>query len=73
MLSFHIRHLTPLNIHPKRITKADKNMVNDLDYESIDFLFSGKDFDKTEQKIFALMCFVTKIDWFILFIYHQKI
>ena len=27
----HIRHLNPLKIHPKRITKVDKDMVNDLD------------------------------------------
>ena len=30
-----IRHLNPLKIHPERITKADKNMVNDLDYEGL--------------------------------------
>ena len=27
----HIRHLNPLKIHPKRIKKVDKDMVNDLD------------------------------------------
>ena len=27
----HIRHLKPLERHPERITKADKNMDNDLD------------------------------------------
>ena len=26
-----IRHLNPLKIHPERMIKADKNMVNDLD------------------------------------------
>ena len=31
----HIRHLIPLKIHPERTTKADENMVNDLDYEEI--------------------------------------
>ena len=31
----HIRHLNPLKIHPERITKADKNMINDLNYEGI--------------------------------------
>ena len=31
----HIRHLTSLKTYPKRITKADKNMVSDLDYEGI--------------------------------------
>ena len=29
-------HLNPLKIHPERITKTDKNMVNDLDYKDIE-------------------------------------
>ena len=29
----HIRHLNPLKIHPEKIAKEDKNMVNGLDYE----------------------------------------
>ena len=33
----HIRHLNPLKIHPERITKANNNMVNDLDYEVTKF------------------------------------
>ena len=40
----HIRHLTPLNIHLERITKAEKNMVNDLNYEGIEFPVSKKRF-----------------------------
>ena len=44
---FHIRHLNPLKIHPERITKAHKNMVND---EGTEFLVSKKDFKKIEQK-----------------------
>ena len=27
----HIKHLNPSKIHPERIAKVDKNMVNDLD------------------------------------------
>ena len=27
----HIRNLNPLKRHPERITKLDKNMINDLD------------------------------------------
>ena len=46
----HIRHLNPLKIHLERITKADKNMVNDLDYEGIEFPVSKKDFGKIEKK-----------------------
>ena len=37
-----IRHLNPLKINPERITKADKNRVNDLDFEGIKFLVSKK-------------------------------
>ena len=36
LLWCHIRHLNPLKIHPERITKTDKNMVNDLDYKNIE-------------------------------------
>ena len=46
----HIRHLNPLKIHPERITKADKNMVSDLDYEDTEFPVSKKDFNKIEKK-----------------------
>ena len=31
----HIRHLNPLKIRPKRITKADRRIVNDRDYVDI--------------------------------------
>ena len=69
----HIRHLNPLKTHPERIAKADKNMVNDLDYEGIEFSVSKKYVKNIENKIiFALMCFVMKMNWFILLIYLMK-
>ena len=40
----HIRHLNPLKIHPEGTEKADRNMVNDLNYEGIKFPVSKKDF-----------------------------
>ena len=44
-------------------------MVNDLDYECTQFLVSKKYYRKIEQKNkIALMYFVMKIIWFILFI-----
>ena len=49
-LCCHIRHLNPLKLHPERITKVDKNMVNDLDYEGIKFPVSKKDYCKIEKK-----------------------
>ena len=49
----HIRHLNLLKIHPERITKADKNTVNNLDYEGIK-LVSKKDFNKIEIKTICI-------------------
>ena len=46
----HIRNLNPLKRHPERTTKADKNMINDLDYEGIKFLVSKTNYLKIEQK-----------------------
>ena len=40
----------PIKTDPERITKADKNMVNDLDYEGIKFPVSRKYYCKIEQK-----------------------
>ena len=42
----HIRHVNPLKIHSERITKVDKKMVNNLDYEGIELPVSKKDFSK---------------------------
>ena len=56
----HIRHLNPLERHPERIPKADKNMVNDLDYMGITFSVSWKDIGKIEKKNnfhFNLLCY----------------
>ena len=44
----HIKQLNPSKTHPARITKTNSKMVNDLDYEGIEFPVSKKDFSKTE-------------------------
>ena len=49
----HVRHLNLLKIHPERITKADKNTVNTLDYEGTK-LVSKKDFSKIEIKTISI-------------------
>ena len=55
----HIRHLNLVKTHPERITKKDKNMINDLNYEGIKFPVSKKDYAKLKDRImFALMCSV---------------
>ena len=37
-----MRHLTPLKTHSERMKKTDKNMINDHDYEGIEFPVSKK-------------------------------
>ena len=60
-------------MHPERIAKADKKMFNDLDYECIEFPVSKRDCCKIGQKnMFASMCFVMKIIWFILLMNQIK-
>ena len=46
----HNRHLNLVKIHPERITKEDKNMINDLNYEGIKFPVSKKDYYKIERQ-----------------------
>ena len=46
----HIRHLNPLKINSERITRVDKKMINDLDYEGIKFPDLKKDYCKIERQ-----------------------
>ena len=46
----YIRHLNTLDKNLQIITKADKRMVNDLDYKGINFPFCKKDYSKIEKK-----------------------
>ena len=43
-------HLNPLKIHPERITKEDRRMVNDSDHVDITFPVSKKEYCKIEQE-----------------------
>ena len=38
------------HIIPERVTKADKKMINNLDYKGIKFPMSKEDFSKVEMK-----------------------
>ena len=59
----HIIHLNLAKKHPERITKEDKNMINDLDYDGIKLPVSKKDYCRIErQNNFTLMYFVMKMD-----------
>ena len=46
----HVRHINPVKIHPERITKVDKKLVEDLDYGGVEFPVQEKDLNKTETK-----------------------
>ena len=46
----HIRHLNPQTEHPERIKKEDKKMVNELNYDRIDFPLSQKHYNKVEKQ-----------------------
>ena len=69
-LLFHIKHWNPKkkkkNTHHERKTKADKNMVNDLDYEGIEFPVSDKDFGNIEKKnnvCINVFCYENKLTY----------
>ena len=47
---FFIRHINPVKINPERITREDKKLVNDLDYNRVEFPVREKDFSKIEKK-----------------------
>ena len=46
----HIRHLNPQTKCPERIKKADKKMINELNYDGIDFPLSQKHYNKVEKQ-----------------------
>ena len=46
----HIRHLNPQTEHPERIKKEDKKMINELNYEEIEFPVSQKHYNKVEKQ-----------------------
>ena len=45
----HIRHLNPQTEHPERIKKEDKKMINELNYEGIEFPVSQKHYNEVEK------------------------
>ena len=46
----HIRHLNPQIKYPERIKKKDKKMINELNYDGIDFPLSQKHYNKVEKQ-----------------------
>ena len=46
----HIRHLNPQRKDPERIKKVDKQYIEKLDYSSIEFPVSQKQYNKIEKQ-----------------------
>ena len=46
----YVRQDNPAKIHPERITWEDKQLVNNLNYDGIEFSVQEKDFSKIEKK-----------------------
>ena len=43
-------YLNAAKIRPERITREDKKLTNDLNYDGVGFLLREKDFSKIETK-----------------------
>ena len=46
----HVKHINTVKIHTQRITREDKKLDNDLNYDRIGFPVWEKDFSKIETK-----------------------
>ena len=46
----HISHLNPQEKDPQRIKKEDKKMINEMNYEGIEFPVSQKHYNKVEKQ-----------------------
>ena len=46
----HIRHLSPQIKYPERIKKEDKKMINELNYDGIDFPLSQKHYNNVKKQ-----------------------
>ena len=46
----HIRHLNPQTEHPERIKKNDKKMINELNYDGINFPLCQEHYNKVEKQ-----------------------
>ena len=41
----HVRFINPINIHPERINKKDKEIAKNLDYRRINFSLKERDYE----------------------------
>ena len=73
-LLYHVRHINPVKTHPERITQEDKKLVNNLNYDGVEFPVQEKDFSKIEKKTnicINVFCYESKLV-FPIYISDQK-
>ena len=46
----HVRFINPINIHPERINKKDKEIAKNLDYRGINFSLKERDSEMIEGR-----------------------
>ena len=69
-----VRHINPIKIHPEIITREEKKLANDLDYDGIEFSVREKDFSKIETKnniCIDVFCYENKLT-FPIYVSDQK-
>ena len=52
----HVRHMNLIIIHPVRITREDKKLVNDLDYHRVEFYVSDQKFENSMDLLIVTDC-----------------
>ena len=70
----HIRHLNLVERNPQRITRKDKEIINKLDHEEINFPVSKKDYRRTEMQnniSINVFCYDNKFSYPV-YLSHQK-
>ena len=69
-----VRHINPVKIHPERITREDKKLANDLDYDRVEFPVRENFFSKIGKKsniCINVFCYENKLV-FPIYISDQK-
>ena len=57
----HVRHINSVKINPERITREDKKLANDLDYDEIEFPVREENFSKIEKSLHNVFCYENKL------------
>ena len=70
----HVRHVNLVKIYPERITREDKKLVNNLNYDGVGSPVREKDFSKIEKKndiCINMFCYENKLI-FLIYISNEK-